>query len=122
MPWIAAELPTLPALPVSGVAESKSDRTTITEFAGELEQRVSYAGHHAMTLNVTCNQVKAVQVDTFTAFWAGRKGSLLPFKYLWRGVTRYWRFEGTYSVNWKPPFNGSLTFALREVHPSEIVE
>ena len=122
MPWIAAELPTLPALPVSGVAESKSDRTTITEFAGELEQRVSYAGHHAMTLNVTCNQVKAAQVDTFTAFWAGRNGSLLPFKYLWRGVTRYWRFEGAYSVNWKPPFNGSLTFALREVHPSEIVE
>ncbi len=122
MPWIAAELPTLPALPISGVAESKADRTTITEFAGETEQRVSYAGHHALSLNVTCNQVRSAQIDAFTAFWAGRKGSLEPFKYTWRGTLRYWRFEGTYSVNWKPPFTGSLTFALREVHPSEIVQ
>lgn len=121
MPWIAADIPNLPAMGFANARESRADRATITEFAGELEQRTSYAGHHALLLDLTTGHISESRALEFVDFWAGRKGSLLPFRMVWNGTTRYWRFAGQYSIAWIPPKLATLSFSIRELHPSEII-
>ncbi|MFO0110783.1 MAG: hypothetical protein ACK52W_09695 [Alphaproteobacteria bacterium] len=121
MPWVASDLATLPTMAVASARESRADRTTITEFAGELEQRIRYAGHHALLLDITTGRLSEAAALNFASFWAARKGSLEPFKMVWNGTLRYWRFNGQYSIQWVPPKLATLTFSLREVHPSEII-
>lgn len=121
MSWIASELPDLPTLPISSITQSRQNQVAIHSFSGEHEQRIDYAGPKLHQLVMACNIMTESEAQSFESFWIGRKGSLRPFRYIWQGNSRYWRFDGNYSLDWKPPMLAALSFSIREMHPSEIV-
>ncbi|MBF0153261.1 MAG: hypothetical protein HQL64_05925 [Magnetococcales bacterium] len=122
MPWFASNLPDFPAIFFVSFQESRSDPTRITEFSGEHEQRISYAGPLRRHFEIKTALIKAADVDAFDAFWSGREGQNLPFKLTWRGILYYVRFDGLFTISWRPPKLASIGFAVKEMHPSEIIQ
>lgn len=122
MAWYPDDLPSFPTISFTTVQESREDPVQIVAFGGEHEQRISYAGPNRRRWEFKTATLKQTQVDTFDTFWVGRQGQNLPFKLTWRGTVHYVRFDGAFTITWKPPQLAQIAFAVKEMHPSEIIQ
>lgn len=121
MAWYPPDLPTFPNLPLESVQEKRSDPVKVVEFGGEAEQRISYAGPRRLTWEVKTTLARAATLDLFLPFWEGRQGQMLPFKFIWRQVEYYVRFDGQFTLSWRAADLGQISFSLKQMHPSEII-
>ena len=122
MPWYPDDLPDFPEISFISAQESRADPVRITEFGGEHEQRISFAGPYRRRWELRTATLKQPDVDLFDAFWIGRQGQNLPFKITWRGSLYFVRFDGGFTTSWKPPQLAQVSFAVKEMHPSEIIQ
>lgn len=124
MAYLSSELavfPTTISELLTDVKETPIDPVRVVQFHDSKEQRISYSGTIRKRFMCEVSLMWDNEMDEFISFWAARNGSLTPFKFTFKGVLYYCRFDGTYSLEWLPGYNASLSFSLIQVDNSEIV-